>query len=145
MRFLLVAALLACAPPVAAEPPAPAEVRFTEQSVGDGAEIRRGWYAVMHYTGWVYDAAAPESKGARFVSSRERGRPATFVYGYGRALQGLEIGMRGMKAGGRRAIVVPPALGYDGFKHPVPKDVPPKSGLVFEVELLDVVPQGNAD
>jgi FKBP-type peptidyl-prolyl cis-trans isomerase FkpA len=145
MRFLLVAALLAFAIPAAAQSPAPAEVQVTEQAVGDGAEIRRGWFAVMHYTGWVYDAGAPESKGAQFVSSLERGRPTTFVYGYGRALEGLEIGMRGMKVGGKRAIVVPPAFGYDGFKHPLPKDVPPKSGLLFEVELLDVVPQGNAD
>ena len=129
MKPFLVAALLAIALPVPAAEPAAREVQATDLVVGDGAEIRRGWFAVMHYTGWVLDA----------------GKSTTFVYGYKRALEGLEIGMRGMKVGGKRAIVVPAALGYDGFKHPVPQGVPEKSALVFEVELLDVVPQGNAD
>lgn len=128
-----------------AEDPPLTDVRTTDLAEGEGAEIRRGWFAVMHYTGWVYDARAPDHKGSQFVSSRERGRPTTFVYGYYRALVGLEQGMRGMRVGGRRAIVVPAKLGYDDFRHPTPKEVPPKSALVFDVELLDVVPQHNTD
>ena len=145
MKLPLFAVLLALALPAPAGEPAGNGEQVTDLVVGDGAEIRGGWFAVMHYTGWVLDAGRPEAKGAQFVSSRERGKTTTFVYGYKRALEGLEIGMRGMKVGGKRAIVIPPALGYDGFKHPVPQGVPAKSALVFEVELLDVVPQGNAD
>jgi FKBP-type peptidyl-prolyl cis-trans isomerase len=51
---------------------------------------------------------------------------------------GLEAGMRGMKAGGQRSIVVPGNLGYDDFKYSKPRKVPLGSALVFEVELLDV-------
>jgi FKBP-type peptidyl-prolyl cis-trans isomerase len=64
------------------------------------------------------------------------------VYGYERAIRGLERGMQGMRVGGKRTIVIPPKLGYQEPKHPYPLDVPKGSALVFEVELLDVVPQG---
>jgi FKBP-type peptidyl-prolyl cis-trans isomerase FkpA len=123
----------------------PTDVQVTDLKVGDGAEVRRGWFAIMHFTGWVYDEQAPEHKGRQFVDSRERGKPTTFVYGYQRALIGVEKGMLGMKVGGKRTIVVPQKLGYDDVKYPTPKDVPPKSALVFDVELLDVVPQQNSN
>ncbi len=123
----------------------PAEVQVIEQVVGDGQEVRRGWFAIMHFIGWVYDEQAPEHKGRQFADSRARGKPTTFVYGYQRALIGLEKGMLGMKVGGKRTIIVPPKLGYDDLKYPTPRDVPPKSALVFEIELLDVVPQQNAN
>ncbi len=135
---------LAGVQPAAAED-TPADVHITDQTVGDGPEVRRGWFAIMHFTGWIYDEQAPEHKGRQFVDSRERGRPTTFVYGYQRALIGVEKGMRGMKVGGKRTIVVPPKLGYDDLKYPTPKNVPPKSALVFDVELLDVVPQQNTN
>ena len=141
----LVLLLGLAAPAAAAEGPPLDDVRVSDLAVGDGPEIRRGWFAVMHYTGWVYDGRAQDSRGAQFVSSRERGQPTIFVYGYYRALAGLEKGMRGMKVGGKRTIVVPPGLGYDDLKHPTPRDVPPKSTLIFDVELLDVVPQQAAD
>lgn len=135
-------ALLVAALPLRAEIPTAVEV--TDQVTGEGAELRRGWFAVMHYAGWVYDESAPEHKGHKFADSRG-GQSKTFVYGYYRAIEGLERGMRGMKVGGKRTIVVPPKLGYDGLKYQQPKDVPPNSALVFEIELLDVVPQHNSN
>lgn len=120
----------------------PTAVAITENKVGNGREIRDGMFAVLHYTGWVYDPAAADGKGRQFVNSREKGESLSYVYGYGRAVRGLERGMEGMKAGGKRTIVIPPKLGYDGFKHPYPPEVPKNSALVFEVELIDVVPQG---
>ena len=120
----------------------PERIITTDQVVGTGLELRRGLYAVLHYTGWIYDASAPEGKGKRFTSSRERGEALSYVYGYERAIRGLERGMQGMHVGGKRTIVIPPKLGYQEPKHPYPKDVPQGSALVFEVELLNVVPQG---
>ena len=140
--FLVLA--MSAMPPAIAED-APVDVLIVDQAVGDGPEVQRGWFAIMHFTGWIYDEQSPEHKGRLFASSRERGQPTTFVYGYQRALLGLEKGMRGMKVGGKRTIIMPPKLGYDGFKHPTPKDVPPGSTLVFDVELLDVVPQQNSN
>jgi FKBP-type peptidyl-prolyl cis-trans isomerase FkpA len=144
MRATMAGVLLALsigAAPAGAD--VPVEVVATDRVIGDGAEIRRGWFAIMHYTGWVYDDAAPEHKGMQFVDSQARGQPSTFVYGYQRALIGLEKGMRGMKVGGKRTIVVPARFGYDGFKYRTPKEVPPGSALVFDVELLDIVPENS--
>ena len=125
-----------------AQAPIPDQLVVTDQEVGRGAELRKGMFAVLHYTGWIYDASAPEGKGKRFTSSRERGEALSYVYGYERAIRGLERGMQGMRVGGKRTIVIPPKLGYQEPKHPFPKDVPQGSALVFEVELLNVVPQG---
>jgi FKBP-type peptidyl-prolyl cis-trans isomerase FkpA len=120
----------------------PDRIAITDQVVGEGLALRRGLFAVLHYTGWIYDASAPDGKGKRFISSRERGEPLSYVYGYERAIRGLERGMQGMRVGGKRTIIIPPKLGYQEPKHPYPKDVPQGSALVFEVELLNVVPQG---
>ena len=125
-----------------AQTPLPDQLVVTDQEVGRGAELRKGMFAVLHYTGWIYDAGAPDGKGKRYISSRERGEALSYVYGYERAIRGLERGMQGMRVGGKRTIVIPPKLGYQEPKHPYPVDVPKGSALVFEVELLDVVPQG---
>jgi FKBP-type peptidyl-prolyl cis-trans isomerase FkpA len=126
----------------ATDPTLPNQLTVTDLQVGNGRELHDGMFVVLHYTGWVYDPSAPEKKGRQFVNSRERGEPLSYLYGYGRAVKGLERGMEGMKVGGKRTIVIPPKLGYDGFKYPNPPEVPKGSALVFYVELLDVVPQG---
>ena len=141
--LVAVAAMLAFQAAMAADtPPLPTQITMTDQQAGTGRDLRGGMFVVLHYKGWVYDPAAPDNKGVQFVDSHSHGEPLSYLYGYGRAVRGLELGMRGMKAGGRRMIVVPPKLGYDGFKYPNPPEVPPGSALVFEVELIDVVPQG---
>jgi len=124
-----------------ASPELPRELQVIDRVVGQGKEVRPGVFVALHYTGYVYDPAAPEGKGRQFVSSRERGETWSYKYGVTRAIPGFEKGLRGMRAGGSRTIVVPAKLGYDGRKYPTPNDVPPKSALVFDVELIDVVPE----
>jgi FKBP-type peptidyl-prolyl cis-trans isomerase FkpA len=119
----------------------PGQVEIIEHEIGTGRPIAKGAFAVVHYTGWLYDPDAPDHKGSEFASSRSRGESLSFVYGLKRVLPGLEKGMAGMRVGGRRTLVVPPNLGYDGLKYPRPADVPAQAALVFDVELLDVVPQ----
>jgi FKBP-type peptidyl-prolyl cis-trans isomerase len=119
----------------------PDRLIVTDQVIGDGPELRKGMFAVLHYTGWIYDPSTPDNKGRQYISSRERGEPLSYVYGYERAIRGLERGMQGMHVGGKRTIVIPPKLAYQEPKHPHPQDVPKGSALVFEVELLNVVPQ----
>ena len=137
---LLLAFCFGCA--LAQDAALPDRLIVTDQEVGRGNEVRRGMFAVVHYTGWVYDPAAPDGKGKRYISSRERGEALSYVYGVGRAIRGFERGLQGMRVGGKRTIVIPPKLGYEEPKYPYPQDVPKGSALVFEVELLDVVPQG---
>lgn len=143
---ILLGLLLCLAQPAAradepASPELPRELQVTDHVVGEGKEVRAGAFVALHYTGYVYDPAAPERKGKQFVSSRERGETWSYKYGVTRAIPGFEKGLRGMRAGGSRTIVVPPKLGYDHRKYATPKDVPPGSALVFDVELIDVVPE----
>lgn len=109
----------------------PDKLQTIDQTVGTGPMVRSGAWVVLHYTGWIFDPAASDGRGAKFDSSHDRGESLSFLYGYKRALPGLEKGLEGMRVGGRRTILVPPKLGYDGIKYPLPKDVPPRSTLLF--------------
>lgn len=120
----------------------PAELHYQDLVVGSGDTVKRNAFAVMHFNAWVYDESAPGFKGHQFADSRKRGETVTWVFGLKRAITGVEKGMEGMRVGGKRLITIPPKLGYDGRKHVAPEDVPPNSALLFEVELLSVVPQG---
>lgn len=122
---------------------APEDLEIIEQATGEGQEVMRGWFAVIHYAGWIYDENAPDHKGTKFVSSRDRGEPTTFIYGYKRALPGVEKGMAGMKIGGRRTLFIPPKFAFRGGRQQPPEGVSRDASLVIEVELLDVVPQSN--
>ena len=123
---------------------APSEIEFTDRVVGNGPEPRRGWFVIIRYTGWVYDEQAPDRKGRKFINSDDRGAPVSFVYGYKRALPGLEKGMEGMKAGGQRTVVIPAKNAYKGARQEPPEGVSVDSTLVIDIELVDAVPQGNA-
>ena len=123
---------------------APSEIEFTDQIIGSGPEPRRGWFAIIRYTGWIYDEQAPDHKGKKFINSDDRGAPVTFVYGYKRALPGLERGMAGMKPGGRRTVIIPAKSAYQGARQEPPDGVPIDSTLMIEIELIDVVPQANS-
>jgi FKBP-type peptidyl-prolyl cis-trans isomerase FkpA len=121
----------------------PTEVEVMDQTVGDGLEPRRGWFAVIRYTGWIYDEQAPDRKGKKFIHSDDRGAPVSFVYGYKRALPGLEKGMEGMKVGGHRTIVIPAKFAFKGARQEPPDGVSVESNLIMDVELVDVVRQAN--
>ena len=90
----------------------------------------------MHYTGWLYDPTQPGTKGRMFDSSKDRGA-FKFVLGAGQVIPGWDQGFDGMKIGGRRRLIIPPALGYgvDGAGGGI---IPPNATLLFEMELLDV-------
>jgi FKBP-type peptidyl-prolyl cis-trans isomerase FkpA len=123
---------------------APTEIEVTDQTVGSGPEPRRGWFAIIRYTGWIYDEQAPDKKGKKFVNSDDRGAPVSFVFGFKRALPGLEKGMEGMKAGGRRTVIIPAKYAFKGARQESPDGVSTDSILIIDVELVDVVPQANA-
>jgi FKBP-type peptidyl-prolyl cis-trans isomerase len=97
--------------------------------VGDGAEARAGQSVTVHYVGTLTD-------GKKFDSSRDRGQGFSFKLGAGQVIKGWDQGVAGMKVGGLRKLTIPPDLAYGdrGF----PGAIPPRSTLVFEVELLRV-------
>ena len=142
--LLAASALCLCVLPPLCVQAAPSEIEITDQIVGDGPQPKRGWFVIIRYTGWIYDEQAPERKGKKFINSDDRGAPVSFVYGYKRALPGLEKGMEGMKAGGRRTLVIPAKLAFKGARQEPPDGVSIDSNLIIDVELVDVVPQSNA-
>jgi FKBP-type peptidyl-prolyl cis-trans isomerase len=113
------------------------ELIKTDQAAGSGAEAVAGRQVTVHYTGWLYDAAASDHKGKKFDSSRDRNDPFVFNLGAGQVIQGWDQGVAGMKVGGRRTLTIPAALGY-GAAGAGGGLIPPNATLVFDVELLDV-------
>jgi FKBP-type peptidyl-prolyl cis-trans isomerase len=104
--------------------------------VGNGAEAEVGKNVSVHYTGWLYDKNAPEHKGAKFDSSRDRGAPFDFPLGMGHVIKGWDEGVQGMKIGGQRTLIIPPEMGYG--QNGAGGVIPPNATLVFDVELLGV-------
>jgi FKBP-type peptidyl-prolyl cis-trans isomerase FkpA len=106
-----------------------------DEKIGDGAEATRGLYVDVHYTGWLYDPKAADRHGAKFDSSRDSGRPLTFQLDARNVIRGWDMGVAGMKVGGKRTLIIPSYLAYG------PKgsnSIPPNSALIFDVELMDV-------
>lgn len=100
--------------------------------IGDGTEAQDYNKVVVNYTGKLED-------GSIFDSSLNPGRePFTFTLGVGSVIKGWDIGVKGMKVGGRRRLTVPPELGY-GDKG-AGSVIPPGATLIFEVDLLEVKP-----
>jgi FKBP-type peptidyl-prolyl cis-trans isomerase FkpA len=114
----------------------PTELQKTDIVKGTGEGISLGQVAVVHYTGWLYDPAAPEQKGTKFDSSRDRGEPFKFAIGAGQVIRGWDEGVQGMQPGGQRRLVVPAEFGYgDRGAGGV---IPPGATLIFDVELLKI-------
>jgi FKBP-type peptidyl-prolyl cis-trans isomerase FkpA len=103
---------------------------------GTGVEANKDKVVSVHYTGWLYDAAAGDKRGAKFDSSKDRNEPFQFRLGGGEVIQGWDDGVAGMKVGGTRILTIPPAMGYGA--RGAGGVIPPNATLVFEVELLDV-------
>jgi FKBP-type peptidyl-prolyl cis-trans isomerase FkpA len=114
----------------------PAELQKIDIVKGTGEGISQGQVAVVHYTGWLYDPAAAEQKGAKFDSSRDRGQPFSFTIGHGDVIRGWDEGVQGMQPGGQRRLVIPPALGYGEVG--AQNVIPPNATLVFDIELLKI-------
>jgi FKBP-type peptidyl-prolyl cis-trans isomerase FkpA len=126
------------APNAPSAPTAPVKPAYTRSDlqVGTGRQAQKGKRLSVHYTGWLYDPSRPDMKGRMFDSSRERGQ-FDFLLGAGQVIPGWDQGFDGMKIGGRRRLIIPPALGYgvDGAGGGI---IPPNATLIFEMELLDV-------
>ena len=112
------------------------ELIKTDNKLGDGEMAKAGHEVFVHYTGWLYDASAPDHHGKKFDSSRDRGQPFGFPLGAGRVIKGWDQGVEGMKVGGQRTLIIPAHLGYGA--RGAGGDIPPNATLVFDVELLGV-------
>jgi peptidylprolyl isomerase len=106
---------------------------YEDTAAGNGPSPSRGQNCVMHYTGWLWENG---TKGNKFDSSLDRGRPFSFQLGVGQVIAGWDEGVGSMQVGGKRTLLIPPNLGYG------PRGaggvIPPNATLLFEVELLEI-------
>ena len=74
-------------------------LQFEDTVPGSGDTARAGHHVTVHYTGWLHDASAPQCRGRKFDSSKDRGDPFDFALGDGQVIQGWD---EGVQAAGRR-------------------------------------------
>jgi FKBP-type peptidyl-prolyl cis-trans isomerase FkpA len=102
---------------------------WQDMALGVGDPVERGDKVIMHYNGWL-------PTGELFDSSVDTKAPIGFVVGDGRVIDGWELGMRGMREGGIRRLVIPADLAYGS--RGIPEEVPGNATLVFEVRLMRI-------
>ncbi|WP_277752895.1 FKBP-type peptidyl-prolyl cis-trans isomerase [Thermomonospora catenispora] len=110
-------------------PPTP-YLDVTDLVEGDGPEAVKGSTVSVHYVGVAY------STGEEFDASWNRGEPLEFRLGAGRVIKGWDMGLVGMKVGGRRRLVIPPHLAYGD--RGAGTAIGPGETLIFVVDLLSV-------
>jgi peptidylprolyl isomerase len=111
------------------EQPAPTELQCSDLRVGDGAEAEAGATVQVNYVGVAY------STGREFDTSYGR-QPFSFELGAGNVIRGWDEGVVGMKVGGQRQLVIPPALAYG--ERGQGEAIGPNETLIFVIDLLEV-------
>ena len=105
------------------------ELQITNEIVGEGPVAKAGDRVTVHYTGRLLD-------GTKFDSSVDRGQPFGFHLGVGQVIKGWDLGIVGMKVGGRRKLIIPASLAYG--ERGAGGAIKPGEALVFVVDLVDV-------
>ena len=108
---------------------------YTDLVVGTGETVKKGDTVDVHYTGKL-------TSGKKFDSSLDRGKPFRVEnVGSANVIKGWNEGIPGMKVGGKRMLYIPYELAYG--EEGMPPAIPPRAKLVFEVEVLKIVPPGD--
>ena len=98
--------------------------------IGEGSEAQDYNKVVVNYTGILEDGSIFDS------SLKPGGTPFTFTLGVGSVIKGWDLGVKGMKVGGKRKLTIPADLGYGS--NGIGNVIPPNAKLTFEVELLEI-------
>jgi len=101
---------------------------------GSGSMAQTGDTVFIHYVAMLSD-------GTVFDTSTDSPEPFSFLVGAEEVIQGLEMGIKGMREGGTRRIHIPPQLGYGPLSIEGPDGdiiVPADSSLIFDVVLVGI-------
>ncbi len=105
------------------------QLQMADIKIGTGSAVKSGDTVKINYAGTL-------TNGQKFDSSYDRGQPFETQIGVGKVIKGWDLGVIGMKVGGKRRLIIPPDLGY-GEKG-VGGVIPPNATLVFDLELLEI-------
>jgi FKBP-type peptidyl-prolyl cis-trans isomerase FkpA len=111
----------------------PGGMRFKDLQVGHGAVAERGMVATIHFIGWLDENGV---RGREIYNSRREGRPVSFVIGTDGVMPGWNEGVMGMKPGGSRMVLLPPAMAYG--QRQVEGVIPADAAMMFRIELLSL-------
>jgi peptidylprolyl isomerase len=121
---------LSTRPVIEASDETPTELEIEDIVEGDGPAAKEGDTLEMQYVGAVTES------GEEFDASWDRGEPFEFELGSGNVIEGWDEGIKGMKVGGRRQLVIPPDLAYGETGSP--PAIPPNATLTFVVDLTGI-------
>jgi FKBP-type peptidyl-prolyl cis-trans isomerase FkpA len=105
-----------------------------EVAPGQGKDAIQGSVVKVMYTEWVYDPAALANQGPKISETKEG--PFEITIGEGKVIRGFEDGLKGMRKGGKRQLIIPADEAYGEAGKP-PK-VPPKAMVMIDLEVVDV-------
>ena len=105
-------------------------LEITDIWEGNGPEAARGDTVKVHYVGVAH------STGEQFDASWDRGDPLEFRLGAGQVIAGWNQGVKGMKVGGRRQLIIPPHLAYGD--RGAAGVIAPGETLIFVCDLVSV-------
>lgn len=106
----------------------PTVLESSDLITGTGAAAKKGDMVQVQYVLYLYNTDS-------LVQSSWTASPFSFELGVGQVIPGWDKGVVGMKVGGRRELIIPPALGYQSEAQ---QGIPANSTLVFVVDLLKV-------
>jgi peptidylprolyl isomerase len=105
-------------------------LKYIEISAGTGTAASVAMTVDVNYSGYLIN-------GTRFDTSCPAGAPVLRVnLGGGQVISGFDLGIRGMRPGGVRRVIIPPALGYGGTAN---GQIPANSTLIFDLQLVRIV------
>jgi FKBP-type peptidyl-prolyl cis-trans isomerase len=107
--------------------------RYQDLVPGAGPAAEPGDVATMHIVSWLGDHG---KKGREFYNTRQEDGPVSFVIGTNWVMPGWNEGVTGMRKGGRRLLLLPPALGFG--PRGVDDIIPPNAALILQIELVDL-------
>lgn len=114
------------------------EFKIEDLKRGDGPELQAGDLVEIHYQGWLYDSSSSDKKGSLVVNTYPLGKPQTIRFGADDLIEGWQVGLLGLRKGGKRRLFIPSAMAYGNIA--AGTQIPAGAHLVYEIEIISLTP-----